>query len=323
MAAAIDPAAGRGGRGGGAAAPPVQVKIVWDGIDRRITQLTRMPGSVSYVVPAPDSRTYLFSAQGGGTDDAGGAGGGPGMYTINEDGTRLTRLNTTATDAGGAGRGRGGAAADSAAAASRSGAATAAAFTSCRAAASTRCRSAAAPATDTAAAAAAGGRGGRGGRGGAAARSPCDGNGVRRRGSAAHSLLGEDGDRHHRRTPPGLRRGLARDEESLLRSQNARRQLGRGQGQVRGHAAPHRRHRGAAQRDHGDDRRYERLPHRDHRRQPAARAGAAGGAHRDALSRLRPGARCERLLQGGLHLPQGSGRSRLRQDRARQLHPRR
>ena len=46
--------------------PPVQVKIVWDGIDRRITQLTRMPGSVSYVVPAPDSRTYLFSAQGGG-----------------------------------------------------------------------------------------------------------------------------------------------------------------------------------------------------------------------------------------------------------------
>ena len=43
-----------------------QVKIVWDGIDRRITQLTRMPGSVTYVVPSPDSRTYLFSAMGGG-----------------------------------------------------------------------------------------------------------------------------------------------------------------------------------------------------------------------------------------------------------------
>ena len=28
-------------------AAPVQVKIMWDGIDRRITQLTRMPGSVS------------------------------------------------------------------------------------------------------------------------------------------------------------------------------------------------------------------------------------------------------------------------------------
>ncbi len=111
MAASADtPAAGRGGRGAGAAAaPPVQVKIVWDGIDRRITQLTRMPGSVTYVVPAPDSRTYLFSAMGGGTDDAAGAGAGPAMYTINDDGTRLTRLNTTVADAtGGAGRGRGG-----------------------------------------------------------------------------------------------------------------------------------------------------------------------------------------------------------------------
>ena len=27
--------------------PNVQVKIVWDGLDRRVTQLTRMPGSVS------------------------------------------------------------------------------------------------------------------------------------------------------------------------------------------------------------------------------------------------------------------------------------
>ena len=95
------------------------------------------------------------------------------------------------------------------------------------------------------------------------------GNGVRRRGAAAHPLLREDGDRYHRRTPPGLRRGLARDEESFLRSQDARRELGRGQGQVRGHAAPHRRHRGTAQPDHGDDRRYERLPHRHHRRHAA------------------------------------------------------
>src|SRR5204863_7536207 len=73
-------AAGRGGRGTGAGAPAnVQVKIVWDGMDRRITRLTNMPGSVSYVVPAPDSRTYLFSAQGGAADDpAGGAGAGPG-----------------------------------------------------------------------------------------------------------------------------------------------------------------------------------------------------------------------------------------------------
>uniref|UniRef100_Q029B1 Tricorn protease homolog n=1 Tax=Solibacter usitatus (strain Ellin6076) TaxID=234267 RepID=Q029B1_SOLUE len=105
MAAANDPAAGRSGRGGGTAPAPA-VKIVWDGIDRRITQLTHMPGSVMFVVPAPDSRTYLFSAQGAAADDP--AAGGPGMYTIAEDGTRVTKLNTTAADAGAAGRGRGG-----------------------------------------------------------------------------------------------------------------------------------------------------------------------------------------------------------------------
>jgi tricorn protease len=109
MAAANEPAAGRGGRGAGGAAatPPVTVKIVWDGIDRRITQLTHMSGSVMFVVPAPDSRTYLFSAMGAATDDP-TAGGGAGMYTIAEDGTRVTRLNTTSADAGAAGRGRGG-----------------------------------------------------------------------------------------------------------------------------------------------------------------------------------------------------------------------
>jgi tricorn protease len=102
---------GRGGRGGAAQPSNVQVKIVWDGIERRITRLTNMPGSVNYVVPAPDSRTYLFGASGPPSDDAAdaGAGGGPAIYTINEDGARLTRLNTsTGQTAGGGGRGRGG-----------------------------------------------------------------------------------------------------------------------------------------------------------------------------------------------------------------------
>ena len=107
-AAAGNTGGGRGGRG--AAAPPanVEVKIDWDGIDRRISAVTSLP-NVQYVVPSPDGRTYLFSAGGGG---AGGgtagaaAGAGPGMYTIAEDGTRQTRLNTTVTDT--AGRGRGG-----------------------------------------------------------------------------------------------------------------------------------------------------------------------------------------------------------------------
>ena len=101
--------AGRGRRGGAPA--NVQVKIVWDGLDRRITQLTHMMGAISMVVPSPDSRTYLFSAAGGGAGETPAAGGfgGPAYYTINEDGTGLTRLNTTPPDAGTAGgRGRGG-----------------------------------------------------------------------------------------------------------------------------------------------------------------------------------------------------------------------
>ena len=110
MAAGNEAAAGRGGRGAGAGAPPaVQVKIVWDGLDRRITQLTRMPGSVSFVVPAPDTpHVSVLPRRAAERTMLPGAGAGPGLYTINEDGTRLTRLNTTVADAGGAGRGRGG-----------------------------------------------------------------------------------------------------------------------------------------------------------------------------------------------------------------------
>ena len=109
-------AAGRGGRGGagggqgGAAAPAVEVKIDWDGMDRRIKQLTTM--QVSAVYPSPDSRTYLFSAAAAAATGGAGAaaGGGPGLYTMADDGTRITRLNTAApADAtGGGGRGRGG-----------------------------------------------------------------------------------------------------------------------------------------------------------------------------------------------------------------------
>jgi tricorn protease len=77
-------------RPGGAAAK-VDVKIEWDGLDRRIKQLTTLAGSVNTVVPAPDSRTYAFMSFGGG--EAGG--GGPAIYTIGEDGTRLSRLSTT------------------------------------------------------------------------------------------------------------------------------------------------------------------------------------------------------------------------------------
>ncbi len=110
MAAAAEASGGRGGRsagrpGNGQASAPV--KIVWDGLDRRITQVTHIAGSVAAVVPSPDSRTYLFMSQGGATGADAAAAGGPGMYTIAEDGSHLTRLNTNVADAAG-GRGRGG-----------------------------------------------------------------------------------------------------------------------------------------------------------------------------------------------------------------------
>ncbi len=90
----------RGGRGG-AAAPKVEVKIEWDGLDQRIKKLTSLGGSVADVVPSPDSRTYAMVV-------GGGAEEGAGLYVIGDDGTRLTRISTT-PEGGGGGRGRGGA----------------------------------------------------------------------------------------------------------------------------------------------------------------------------------------------------------------------
>jgi tricorn protease len=99
--AALD-APRRGAGGGPAAAPKVDVKIEWDGFDRRIRQLTRGNDSVMQVTPAPDSRTYALVM--------GGEGGGPAIYTIAEDGSRLTRVSAppAAPSADGAPRGRGG-----------------------------------------------------------------------------------------------------------------------------------------------------------------------------------------------------------------------
>jgi len=106
--AAADAAGGRRGGGGAGAAPPVTVKIEWDGLDQRIRQLTNMPGSVGGITPSPDSRTYAFVAQGGGEAGGTGAGGGPTLYTIGEDGTRLTVVAQGGGGGGGGGRGGGG-----------------------------------------------------------------------------------------------------------------------------------------------------------------------------------------------------------------------
>ena len=265
MAASNEPAAGRGGRGGGgAAAAPVQVKIVWDGIDRRITQLSHMAGSVSFVVPAPDSRTYLFSAQGGG--DA--AGGGSGMYTIGEDGTRLTRLNTTTADAGAGGRGRGGRGGFGGGGEPQWGRDSRSIYF-LQGGGIYSLAIGAAPAADTV-----GRRRGPGRRTGRTRRyrGPCRNRGQRSR-SAPHSVLREDGNRCRRRAAPGLRRSVAGDEEPLLRSQDARGQLGRRERQIRSHASARGGYRGVAQPDHGDDRRPQRLAYGSLGRQPPAGEG--------------------------------------------------
>src|SRR5262249_6062039 len=82
----------RRGRGLGSAtetnAKP-EVKVEWDGLDRRIRQLTRLGGSVLTVAPSPDSKTYAFVAAGGDED----GGGRPALYTIADDGTRLTTVS--------------------------------------------------------------------------------------------------------------------------------------------------------------------------------------------------------------------------------------
>ncbi|HWX23262.1 MAG TPA: S41 family peptidase [Candidatus Binatia bacterium] len=71
----------------------VEVKIEWDGLERRMRKLTSLGGSVMSVAPAPDSRTYAFVAMGGGEEGSrGGAGGGPALYTISESGTNLLRV---------------------------------------------------------------------------------------------------------------------------------------------------------------------------------------------------------------------------------------
>ncbi len=88
----------RAGAGGG----KVEVKIEWAGLTQRIKLIASVPGSVNAILPAPDSRTYAMTAFGDGA-------GGPAIYTVNEDGTRLNRLSTTpAPDATGAPQGRGG-----------------------------------------------------------------------------------------------------------------------------------------------------------------------------------------------------------------------
>ncbi len=74
------------GRGQQQTAPP-DVKIDWDGIERRVRQLTRLSDNIVTVAPSPDSRSYAFVASG---DDAGRQTFM--LYTIQENGDQLRRI---------------------------------------------------------------------------------------------------------------------------------------------------------------------------------------------------------------------------------------
>jgi tricorn protease len=84
-----------GGQGEQAAGRRVEVKIDWNGLNERVRQVTRLSENVSGAVPSPDSRLYAFVSM--------GANGG--IYTIQDDGERLTRV--VGASGGGAGRGEG------------------------------------------------------------------------------------------------------------------------------------------------------------------------------------------------------------------------
>ena len=103
------PGGGMGARGGAArvTTPPKEPKFDWPGLKRRTRQVTRTAGAVRTYLPAADGKTIIFVASegggglGGGRGPGGGGGGGGGgasIYTIQDDGKRMTRI-TTATPA--------------------------------------------------------------------------------------------------------------------------------------------------------------------------------------------------------------------------------
>jgi tricorn protease len=81
--------------------PPREINIDWAGIKRRTRQLTRMPSSVFNYDVASDSRTIVFV-----TSELAGLRNLPVIYSIQEDGRRLTRV--TAGQGGGDGADEGG-----------------------------------------------------------------------------------------------------------------------------------------------------------------------------------------------------------------------
>src|SRR6266480_2554148 len=87
--------------------PPHETKVDWAGMKHRTRQVTRMPFPISNFTIAPDSRTIVFV-----TSEPSATAPTPVVYSIQEDGKRLTRITAggppQAEGEGGAGFGFGG-----------------------------------------------------------------------------------------------------------------------------------------------------------------------------------------------------------------------
>ncbi len=85
--------------------PPRETKMDWPGMKRRTRQITRMPFPVSGYTVGPDSRTLVFV-----TSEPAGLASVPVIYSIQEDGKRLTRIlsGQPPSEEGGQGGGGGG-----------------------------------------------------------------------------------------------------------------------------------------------------------------------------------------------------------------------
>ena len=84
--------------------PPHETKMDWAGMKRRTRQITRMPFPISTYTIAPDSRTILFV-----TSEPSATASTPVIYSIQDDGRRLTRVASGAPpQAEGEGGGGGG-----------------------------------------------------------------------------------------------------------------------------------------------------------------------------------------------------------------------
>jgi tricorn protease len=84
--------------------PPHETKMDWAGMKHRTRQITRVPFPVGNYIVAPDSRTIVFV-----TSEPSTTGATPVIYSIQDDGRRLTRITSGAPPQGEGEGGPGGA----------------------------------------------------------------------------------------------------------------------------------------------------------------------------------------------------------------------